>query len=163
MSFIPDGFVQTACQQACPADAIIFGDLNDTERAYPEAGGRSRAGSRAHNLRNNREAGAGRTYMLLGYLNTRPRVTHMINVRNPNRELLLALGQDKRVRGWDAPFSHDHGDHEKGSHDDKGPHEVPAGPGAGEKHSMNVVDPVKTNQDRGYRLSLGMLGQAQGV
>jgi molybdopterin-containing oxidoreductase family iron-sulfur binding subunit len=147
MDFIPDGFVQTACQQACPADAIIFGDLNDKTTQYPEPGGGRREGSKAHRLREH-----GRSYMLLGYLNTRPRVTHMINVRNPNPELLLALGQEERVKDFDNPFRHGHG-----SHDDKGPHHVPPGPGA-EHHTMHVVDPVRRGEDRGYRLSLGVLG-----
>jgi molybdopterin-containing oxidoreductase family iron-sulfur binding subunit len=64
-----DGEVMTACQQACPADAIIFGDLND------------------HNSRVAQLKANPRTYGVLQDLNTRPRTTHIAAVLNPNREI----------------------------------------------------------------------------
>ena len=66
---VRDGEVQTACQQACPAEAIVFGDLND-------------AGSRVAKLK-----ASERNYGLLEELNTRPRTTYLAAVRNPNPEL----------------------------------------------------------------------------
>jgi molybdopterin-containing oxidoreductase family iron-sulfur binding subunit len=66
---IGDGEIQTACQQACPAEAIVFGDVNDAE-------------SRVARLK--REA---RNYGLLTELNTRPRTTYLAAVRNPNPAL----------------------------------------------------------------------------
>jgi MoCo/4Fe-4S cofactor protein with predicted Tat translocation signal len=66
---IADGEIQTACQQACPAEAIVFGDIND--RA-------SRVAKRKAEARN---------YGLLADLNTRPRTTYAALVRNPNPEL----------------------------------------------------------------------------
>jgi molybdopterin-containing oxidoreductase family iron-sulfur binding subunit len=66
---IRDGEVITACQQACPAGAITFGDLNDPE-------------SKVSKLRAD-----GRNYGLLEDLNTRPRTTDMAVVQNPNPEL----------------------------------------------------------------------------
>lgn len=66
---IEDGEVLTACQQACPSKAIIFGD----KRKEGNAVAVSRADSR--------------NYTLLEELNTRPRVTYLGRIRNPNPEL----------------------------------------------------------------------------
>jgi molybdopterin-containing oxidoreductase family iron-sulfur binding subunit len=63
---LTDGEVQTACQQACPANAIVFGDLNDAK-------------SRVAQLQKQE-----RNYALLGELNTRPRTTYLAAVRNVN-------------------------------------------------------------------------------
>lgn len=66
---IRDGEIQTACQQVCPANAIVFGDLN-----IP--GGRvSRL--RAHPL----------NFLMLGQLNTRPRTAYLAKLRNPNPKI----------------------------------------------------------------------------
>jgi MoCo/4Fe-4S cofactor protein with predicted Tat translocation signal len=66
---IADGAVQTACQQACPADAIVFGNINDKN-------------SRVVKLKENP-----RNYGLLADLNTRPRTTYLAVVKNPNPEI----------------------------------------------------------------------------
>jgi molybdopterin-containing oxidoreductase family iron-sulfur binding subunit len=66
---IRDGEVITACQQACPAGAIVFGDMNDPE-------------SRLSKLKAQQ-----RNYGLLEDLNTRPRTTYLAVVQNPNPEL----------------------------------------------------------------------------
>jgi molybdopterin-containing oxidoreductase family iron-sulfur binding subunit len=63
---VRDGEIVTACQQACPAGAITFGDLNDPQ-------------SRVAKLQADQ-----RTYRLLADLNTRPRTAYMAVVTNPN-------------------------------------------------------------------------------
>jgi molybdopterin-containing oxidoreductase family iron-sulfur binding subunit len=63
---IRDGEVVTACQQACPADAIVFGDLNDPK-------------SRVRALKTEE-----RNYALLDELNTQPRTTYLAARTNRN-------------------------------------------------------------------------------
>jgi molybdopterin-containing oxidoreductase family iron-sulfur binding subunit len=62
---IRDGDIVTACQQVCPTEAIVFGDVNDPE---------SRVAKRKAEERN---------YALLGELGTRPRTTYLAKIRNP--------------------------------------------------------------------------------
>ena len=66
---VRDGEIVTACQQACPAEAIIFGDINDKS-------------SRVSKLK-----AQTRDYGLLEELNTRPRTTFLARVKNPNPEM----------------------------------------------------------------------------
>jgi len=66
---IADGEIATACQQACPASAITFGNINDQ-------------GSRVAKLRADE-----RSYQVLADQNTRPRTTYVAAVLNLNQEL----------------------------------------------------------------------------
>jgi len=66
---IRDGEIVTACQSVCPADAIVFGDLND---------GNSLVSKLKKDHRN---------YNLLNELNTQPRTTYLASLKNQNREM----------------------------------------------------------------------------
>jgi molybdopterin-containing oxidoreductase family iron-sulfur binding subunit len=66
---IADGEIVTACQQACPASAITFGNINDK-------------GSRVAKLKADE-----RSYQVLADQNTRPRTTYVAAVLNLNQEL----------------------------------------------------------------------------
>jgi len=67
---MPDGTVETACQQACPTEAIVFGDLSDKD-------------SRVARLHEDR-----RSYALLPETYTKPRNRFLARVRNPNPNLV---------------------------------------------------------------------------
>ncbi len=64
---LADGAVRTACQQACPAKAITFGDINDPESEISKA------------------AGSRRAFKVLEELNVKPNVSYLARLRNPKR------------------------------------------------------------------------------
>ena len=66
---VRDGEIVTACQQACPASAITFGNLNDPNSAV------------------SKHKATERDYQALADLNYRPRTSYTAGVINPNPEL----------------------------------------------------------------------------
>jgi molybdopterin-containing oxidoreductase family iron-sulfur binding subunit len=72
---IRDGDVVTACQQVCPTQAIMFGNINDSVSNNGK-------GSRVRQLKLEPL-----NYALLTELNTRPRTSYLAKLRNPNPEL----------------------------------------------------------------------------
>ncbi|MDQ8187332.1 TAT-variant-translocated molybdopterin oxidoreductase [Pelagicoccus sp. SDUM812002] len=90
---VRDGVIKVACEQACPTDAIVFGDLRDAD-------------SRVSQLRENE-----RSYSLLGYLNTRPRTTFMGRVRNPNPEMPDYQSQPLSTVEYNYASHGSHGEH----------------------------------------------------
>ncbi len=72
---IRDGEIRTACQQACPTSAIVFGNINDKTSEVAKLKAQPR------------------TYGVLADLNTRPRTTYLAEVINTNEGLSQALGE----------------------------------------------------------------------
>jgi molybdopterin-containing oxidoreductase family iron-sulfur binding subunit len=78
---VRDGEIVTACQQACPASAITFGNINDKQ-------------SRVAKLQADE-----RSYQVLADQNTRPRTKYVAAVLNPNQELEAAPVEHAPVKG----------------------------------------------------------------
>ncbi|HMN69037.1 MAG TPA: 4Fe-4S dicluster domain-containing protein, partial [Bdellovibrionales bacterium] len=83
---LKDGDVKVACQQSCPSDCIVFGDLNDPESAVAK------------------EFKSPKAYALLEELNAQPAVRYQVKVRNTDK-----LKGEKKHHG---PAHHE----EKGHH-----------------------------------------------
>jgi MoCo/4Fe-4S cofactor protein with predicted Tat translocation signal len=78
---VRDGEVVTACQQACPTGAIVFGNINDHS-------------SKVYKLKTQK-----RNYGVLADLNTRPRTTYIAEVFNPNPDLAEARTEHAPAKG----------------------------------------------------------------
>ncbi|MGB5514484.1 MAG: 4Fe-4S dicluster domain-containing protein, partial [Thermoanaerobaculia bacterium] len=72
---IRDGEVKTACQQVCPAEAIVFGNINDPEAKVTKL--------KASPL----------NYSILAELGTIPRTSYLAKLRNPNHDLEKARNE----------------------------------------------------------------------
>jgi len=77
---VRDGEIQTACQQACPTQAIVFGDLADPEADVTHWHADDRS------------------YAILAELNVKPRTAYLARIRNPHPKLKTA-DEHRRTHG----------------------------------------------------------------
>ena len=104
-----DGTIpKTACQQACPAEAIVFGNIEET-------------GSHVAQLK-----ASDRNYSVLDFLNTKPRTTYLARIRNPNPAMPDAYAMPNSTKEFEDknqtdPFEAEEKGHAKYKPDDDGP------------------------------------------
>lgn len=77
---VPTDTIKVACQAACPAEAIVFGDLADDKSAV------------------NKAKASPRNYTLLKYIGTQPRTSYLARLRNPNP----AMPGAENIAAWSA-------------------------------------------------------------
>ncbi|MES2310325.1 MAG: TAT-variant-translocated molybdopterin oxidoreductase [Verrucomicrobiota bacterium] len=98
---------KSACQQACPSEAIVFGDIANPETEV------SKLRALDHN------------YGVLSYLGTKPRVTYLARVRNPTPLMpdadKVGLGSDWDKQSHLGSHGHGHGE-EHGAHSNESAH-----------------------------------------
>jgi molybdopterin-containing oxidoreductase family iron-sulfur binding subunit len=97
---VKDGAIKTACEQACPAEAITFGNILDKTAAVVK------------------EKKSPRDYEVLGFLDTQPRTTYLAKIRNPNAKMPDAYSRPFSTKEYDAAAHGDepHDGHENGDH-----------------------------------------------
>ncbi len=69
---LKDGSVKTACQSACPSNAIVFGDLNDADSMI------------------SKERNDERSYFLLEDVGIKPTNSYKVKVRNQDEQIIFA-------------------------------------------------------------------------
>jgi molybdopterin-containing oxidoreductase family iron-sulfur binding subunit len=112
---LPTDSVQVACQQACPSDSIVFGDLADPNSRV--------AAMKKEEL----------NYNVLDYLNTQPRVSYLARIRNPNLHMpegdLVGMGLvNSLLRHGSHEEHHEAAEHEAGEQPSTHGENTPAKP-----------------------------------
>ena len=98
---VADGEIVTACQAACPSNAIEFGNIADPESVV------------------SKKRADVRSYGMLEQLNVKPRTEYLARVTNPHKRLMTSF-QLEDLETLEAPH-HGHGDHGHGD-DHSGDH-----------------------------------------
>jgi len=98
---VHDGDIRTACQMACPSQAIVFGDLNDKT-------------SRVSAMQQDPRA-----YGMLEDLNVKPRTLYLARIRNVPKRLMT---HDQLDPTWNTSPVH-HGEHDSNGHGHDHSHE----------------------------------------
>lgn len=127
---IPDGTIKTACQQVCPVDAIVFGNVKDPNSEVSKAKARDQ------------------DYAVLGYLNVRPRTTYLGRFRNPNPDMPDYASLPLSRKEYNAKNHPAHDEHGSADHGHSHGHDTPPSEGgkSGQKHG-----------NTGFKLSSGGL------
>ena len=97
---VKDGAIKTACQQACPAEAITFGNILDKQAAVVQ------------------EKKSLRDYEVLGFLDTQPRTTYLSKVRNPNAGMPDAYAKPFSTTEYHPEEHHGEESHEGTGHEE---------------------------------------------
>ncbi len=121
---IPRDSFTSACAQACPNDAIVFGDIADPESRVSKVKAQER------------------NYRLLEYLNVNTRVSYLARIRNPNpkmpdaQRIGVASPAEKESEAPEKAKHNDEADHDKGTLNPK-----PEGEPEGEEANPSPQEP----------------------
>ena len=125
---VQDGEIKTACQTACPAEAIVFGDLSDPGSAVSEQHANPRA------------------YAMLAELNVKPRTRYLARIRNLHPDLvdlapdLATAGEHHGGHGDDHGEGHHDGEHHDAAHGDEHEPHQHHGEDHGDAHHKDGAD-----------------------